>query len=103
MIGVLMKFLKTELENFQIITIDLEGESIVPSILESINLPEIDYTKGVVIDGKAPIWLYGYLLQVYHIARWTGVNQPLLGGAIVTKTHDALFRLGTVHSTALIV
>jgi CRISPR-associated protein Csx3 len=98
-----MKFLKTDLENFQIITIDLEGEVITSDILENLNLPGIDYTKGVVIDGRAPIWLYGYLLQKWHLALWTAVNTPHEGGAIVTKTHDPLFRVGTVHSTALIV
>jgi CRISPR-associated protein Csx3 len=99
-----MQFLKTDLEDFQIITIVFgEGETLQPGLLCNLDLPEIDYTKGVVLDGRAPIWLYVHLMQIWHIAKWCGVNQPAAGGAIVTKSHQSGIPVGSIQSTALIV
>ena len=98
-----MQFLKTELETFQIITVDLEGESIEPSCLQNLDLPDISYPKGVVLDGRAPIWLFSYLVAKWHIASWIAVNQPALGGAVVIKSHTPGISVGSVQSTALIV
>jgi len=99
-----MQLLKTDLEAFQIITIQLEeGEVLEPSVLQNLDLPEIDYKKGVVVDGRAPIWLHVYLAQIWHIAAWFGSNQPALGGAVVTKSHTPGVAVGSVQSTALIV
>lgn len=99
-----MQLLKTDLEAFQIITIQLaEGEVLTPSALSNLQLPEIDYKKGVVVDGRAPIWLYVHLAQIWHIAAWFGCNQPALGGAVVTKSHAPGVTVGSVQSTALIV
>jgi CRISPR-associated Csx3 family protein len=50
-----MQLLKTELEAFQIITIQLDKDEVLePSILQNLSLPEVDYKKGIVIDGRAP-------------------------------------------------
>lgn len=99
-----MQLLKTDLENFQIITIQLEKDEVLePSVLQNLNLPEIDYKKGVVLDGRAPIWLYVHLLQIWHIAAWSGCNQPALGGAVVTKSHTPGVSVGSVQSVALVI
>lgn len=60
---------------------------IVPNDLKGLKLPkEIDYSKGVVIEGKAPIWLYGYLVHECHPFSWVGCYDPRLG-AVVVATH----------------
>lgn len=99
-----MQLLKTDLENLQIITIKLEQDEVLtPDTLPALQLPEIDYKKGVVIDGRAPIWLYVHLAQIWHIASWFGCNQPALGGAVVTKSLTPAVAVGSVQSTALVV
>lgn len=75
-------------ENFQIIDILLENNGIVsPLELNEIDLPDgIDWSKGVVIAGRAPIWLYSYLVHQCHPSAWVAVYDPRWG-AIVVQTH----------------
>ncbi|MFN3269123.1 MAG: CRISPR-associated ring nuclease Crn3/Csx3, partial [Candidatus Kapaibacteriota bacterium] len=55
-------------ENFQILDILLENNGIIsPLELNTVEIPsEIDWSKGVVIAGRAPIWLYTYLVHQCH-------------------------------------
>lgn len=72
------------------IEITTENGIIAPSDIKGLKLPTgIDFTKGVVIEGKAPIWLYGYLVHECHPAAWVGCYDTRLGGVVVaTHTHD---------------
>jgi len=64
--------------------------------LKDVTLPrEINWRQGVVIDGKAPIWLYGYLVHECHPAAWVGCYDPRLG-AVVVATHTPAIATGTV-------
>jgi CRISPR-associated protein Csx3 len=67
-----------------------ENEIITPADLKGLKLPKgIDFTQGIVIEGKAPIWLYGYLVHECHPAAWVGCYDPRLGAVVVaTHTHD---------------
>ncbi|MGB3511895.1 MAG: CRISPR-associated ring nuclease Crn3/Csx3 [Microcoleaceae cyanobacterium] len=60
---------------------------IAPADIKGLQLPEIDFTQGVVTEGKSPIWLYGYLVHECHPAAWVGCYDPRLGGAVVVATH----------------
>ncbi|MCW6036613.1 CRISPR-associated protein Csx3 [Spirulina subsalsa FACHB-351] len=60
---------------------------IIPSDIQGLELPrKIDYSQGIVIEGKGPIWLYGYLVHECHPAAWVGCYDTRLG-AIVVATH----------------
>lgn len=65
-----------------------ENGIITPGDLKGLKLPEgIDYTQGIAIEGKAPIWVYGYLVHECHPASWVGCYDPRLG-IVVVATHN---------------
>ncbi|MEM2661391.1 MAG: CRISPR-associated ring nuclease Crn3/Csx3 [Nitrososphaeria archaeon] len=53
--------------------------SISPKILKEINPPQVNPTKGVVLSGRAPIWLYCYLVHYYHPTKFVATYDPRLG------------------------
>jgi CRISPR-associated protein Csx3 len=69
------------------INITNENGIITPGDLKGLKLPKnIDYSQGIVIEGKAPIWLYGYLVHECHPTAWVGCYDSRLG-AVVVSTH----------------
>jgi CRISPR-associated protein Csx3 len=77
---------------YQHLHIEITNENgiIMPADLKGLKLPAgIDFTQGIVIEGKAPIWLYGYLVHECHPAAWVGCYDPRLGVVVVsTHTHN---------------
>ncbi len=70
---------------------------IEPSDLKGLKLPEgIDFSQGVVIEGKGPIWLYAYLVHECHAAAWVGCYDPRLKGAVVAEAHTRDVSVGQV-------
>ena len=67
------------------IQITSENGVIVPSDLNGIVCPGVDLSQGVVIEGKAPIWLYAYLIAKWHLAIWVGTYDPRLGVVVVSR------------------
>jgi len=58
-----------------------------PADLKDLVTPFVDCKKGVVLSGRGPIWLYGFLIHQYHPAIWVGCFDPRLGGAVVVMNH----------------
>ena len=50
---------------------------------------------GVVLTGRAPIWLYGWLVHECHFTRWVACYDPRLG-AVVVESHTPEVRVGQV-------
>lgn len=74
-------------ENFQVVHFTLEGNgTIEPADLSQLRLQEVDYSKGVIISGRGPMWLYAYLVHAYHPAAWVAVFDPRIG-AVVVQNH----------------
>lgn len=77
---------------------------IEPPDLQGLDFPEdIIWSQGIVIEGKAPIWLYGYLIHACHPAAWVacfdprlGDRSPRSGGAVVVAAHNREVSVGTV-------
>lgn len=66
------------------------------SDLKGLEIPKnIDWKQGVVIEGKAPVWLYGYLVHECHPAAWVGCYDPRLG-VVVVSTHSRIVSVGQV-------
>lgn len=63
---------------------------ITPHDMKGLQIPaDIQFKQGVVIEGKAPLWLYGYLVHQCHPAAWISCYDPRLGAVVVaTHTHD---------------
>lgn len=77
---------------------------IEPIDLKSLSLPDgMIWSQGIVIEGRGPIWLYGYLVHACHAAAWVGCFDPRLGdgtpqsgGAVVVATHCRQVAVGEV-------
>ncbi|WP_448573210.1 CRISPR-associated ring nuclease Crn3/Csx3 [Trichothermofontia sp.] len=75
--------------------------NIEPADLKGLHLPtSIDCKQGVVIEGRGPIWLYGYLVHECHPAAWVGCYDPRLG-AVVVASHTHAVQVGEVLPIAL--
>ena len=84
--------------NCQLLTVELKtGDRIIsPEDLIELELPPgIDTTQGVIISGRGPIWLYGYLIHELHPTAWVACHDPRLG-AVVVATHSRQTHVGQV-------
>lgn len=82
----------------QLLSINITSEDriIAPEDLLSLNLPPgIDTTIGVVISGRAPMWLYGFLVHELHPTAWVAIYDPRLG-AVVVATHSRVAKIGQI-------
>jgi len=80
---------------FQVIEISLDGIA-TPDDLARLHLPTgIDTRQGVVLTGRAPIWLYGWLVHECHFTRWVACYDPRLG-AVVVSSHSPDVQVGQV-------
>lgn len=90
-----IKFKVKEKKNYTFIHFELES-SIIPQILKKVKPPKVDGTKGVVLSGRGPIWLYCYLVHYYHPTRFIATYDPRIGGAIVVESHEKRFKAGDI-------
>lgn len=72
------------------------GNSVSPEILKKINPPKVNPTKGVVLSGRAPIWLYCYLVHHYHPTKFIAAYDPRLGGAVIVESHSSQPEVGDI-------
>ncbi len=59
-------------------------------------LLSIDASRGVVMSGRAPIWLYAYLVHELHPTKWVACYDPRLSGGVVVATHSHQASIGQV-------
>lgn len=77
---------------------------ITPDVLKSLAIPKsIIWSQGVVIEGRLPLWVAGYLVHACHAAAWVatfdprmGNDTPHSGGAVVVATHSPQVAEGDV-------
>ncbi|AAC06660.1 CRISPR-associated ring nuclease Crn3/Csx3 [Aquifex aeolicus] len=73
---------------------------LVPEDLKKINPPDAVKNKFantfIVLSGRGPIWLYGFLIHFYHPTKGIGVFDPRLGGAVVVSSHSPNKKVGDV-------
>jgi len=93
-----IEFKKHEKKDFTLIEFELDG-AVTPEIFSEVSkkLKELNirYSGGIVISGRGPIWLYGYILHFFHPAKWLGVFDPRLGGVIV-QSHTPEVKEGEI-------
>lgn len=88
-----MEFTVTEFETFTVVTAAITAPDGVlnPSDLASLVLPQcpgqVAAHKGVILDGRMPLWVAAHLTHEYHAGAWIGVNSPRDGGAVVVSRH----------------
>ncbi len=72
-----------------------EGEVLAPESLKEIVFPDVEYSKGVVLSGRAPIWLFGAATHHFHPSKWVATHDPRLG-YVVVQTHCQEYKVGQV-------
>lgn len=78
------------------ISLNTEDGIIEPADLKQLQLPDgINWQQGIVIEGRAPIWLYGYLVHECHPSIWVACYDTRLG-AVVVATHTHTVSVGQV-------
>jgi len=75
-------------EGFSVVSIDL-GESGVcsPEDLKSIQIPDLSGKQGIILNGRAPVWVFAFLVHHFHQFQWVATNDPRLGGGVVIESH----------------
>jgi len=89
-----VEFKIKEKEEFAIIHFELK-RNISPEILQELKHPKVDGTKGVVLSGRGPIWLYCYLTHHYHPTKFIATFDPRIGAAIV-ESHTPDYKVGEI-------
>lgn len=71
--------------DFQILDLFIDANSQADyRDLSSLQLPPgVDWTQGILLNGKAPVWLYSWALQQCRAAPWLAVMDPRHGGIVV--------------------
>jgi len=96
-------FLESDGLSFQLLDIILTRPDrlITPEDLRTLALPPgIDTQRGIVLSGRAPIWLYAHLVHELHPTAWVACYDPRLGAVAVT-THSRATRIGQVIPLSL--
>jgi CRISPR-associated protein Csx3 len=77
--------------------ITTQDSIITPEDLQGLKIPEnVQFSQGIVIEGRGAIWLYAYLVHECHPAAWVGCYDPRLDGAVVVATHKHEVSIGQV-------
>lgn len=82
-----MKIETKKFEKFTLVSFDLEGKNIEPSDIRDLPLPEVDASKGIIISGRGPTYLFGVIQHHYHPVSWVAHHVPRLGGGVVVSSH----------------
>lgn len=70
--------------------------NITSDILKDLKPPKVNGTKGVILSGRGPIWLYCYLIHYYHPTKFIATFDPRVGGAVVVESHVQNYEVGDI-------
>ena len=90
-----IKFDVRESDEYSLISFEIEGV-LSPEDLAALTPPNVDGSKGVILSGRGPIWLYCFLTHFYHPTKFIATYDPRLGGAVIVETHSLEYTIGTV-------
>lgn len=92
-------FKKIEKDTYTLIEFQIKGDICTPDTLTILEPPEVDATRGVILSGRGPVWLFGYLIHHYHPTAWIATFDPRLGGGVVVASHVKGVKVGDVKLT----
>jgi CRISPR-associated protein Csx3 len=78
-----------ETEQFLFLHLDLSQDYLNYRPEIAVPIPAIPTTKGVILSGKLPNWLYTGLTLFYRHAPWVALYYPHLNQAIIISTHNS--------------
>ena len=72
-----------------------------PTDMIGLELPSgLETTGGVVISGRAPIWLYAYFVHELHPTKWVACFDPRISSSVVVATHSNQAAIGQIITEA---
>lgn len=83
-------------DTYTLIEFEIQDNVCTPDVLTIMIPPEVDATKGVILSGRGPVWLYGCLLHHYHPTAWVATFDPRIGGGVVVASHTKGLQIGEV-------
>ena len=83
-------------EEFTLVSIEIENGVAEPADLKTLSIPAVDGSKGVVLNGRAPVWVFATLVHHFHATAWVATNDPRLGGAVVVESHKKGVGVGDI-------
>ena len=86
----------SEFDSYTLVDIAIEGGTCEPADLKSLVIPTVKGNKGVVLNGRAPIWVFATLVHHFHATQWVATNDPRQSGAIVVESHKSGVSVGDV-------
>jgi CRISPR-associated protein Csx3 len=96
----MIQFTINQTPKYAIIEFSLPPVAIAPDVLTNLSPPDPiqkDFAhKGVILSGRGPIWLYGYLVHYYHPTKMIAIFDPRLQGAVVVSAHYPDYQEGMV-------
>jgi len=90
-----IKFNIKESDKWNVLLFELEN-ILSPKDLRSISPPRLPGTKGVILSGRGPIWLYCFLAHHYHPTKFIATYDPREGGAVVVETYTEEYKIGDI-------
>lgn len=94
-----IEFNMKENKDFVWVEFELKRE-LKPDDLKNISPPDAVKgkfaNKGIVLSGKGPVWLYGFLVHFYHATKFVAVFEPRINAAVVVETHCVDYQVGDV-------
>ena len=86
----MIRFHKFHCPNTLLLEFTLD-KAITPDLLKRLEPPdpvvENFSHKGIILSGRGPVWLYGFLVHFYHPTPWVAIYDPRLVGAVVVESH----------------
>lgn len=83
----MVRFKVREEQRYTLVEFEIDGGVLSPEELTTVSPPVVNLTKGVILSGRGPVWLYGYLVHKYHPAAWVGCYDPRVDSAVVVQSH----------------
>jgi CRISPR-associated protein Csx3 len=87
-------------EKYVLVYFEMEGGIITPNHLKSLSPPDPITQNfahlGVILSGRGPVWLYGFLVHYYHPTKWVATYDPRLQGAVVVESHTPEVQVGDI-------
>lgn len=78
------------------INFHLHGAYLAYHRTQGVVLPLVDPQRGVILNGKTPIWLLASSARVYSSAAWVACYQPQLHAAVVVSSATTAYPLGSL-------
>ena len=82
--------------DFALIEIEIEGGVCEPSDLTKLEFPQYNHTKGIILSGRAPVWLFATLVHEFHPTLWVATFDPRLGGGVIVQSHSKKYKIGDI-------